>query len=186
MQRFVGEFTAPIEIEIMKTARLNGPGAVIVGADVLGVQGEVVGLPPRAPWQAIAAGIWAVGAVASIVTQLTPMIMPPVTLVALGLFAWGVYESGRRVRGDWRIPWNRVERVLHYPANDRLMAVILNGPVHEQLPESLFFAPDEGVEAVLVAIEAAAPGVEIERQALLAKRAAPVDDSNWERETRPH
>lgn len=158
---FAGQYRPPRELVAIAFPRLSGPGSLAVGADGIALQGTALDLPAPVPMGLALAGLLALGAAAATVFE-PGRVVGLVILVAF--VAWSIHTWRREygVAGTHRIPWAGVEHAAHLGSDREVVVVSLRDPLHGAgTPDALFFAPTEGIEALLEAIRAHAPGVEV-------------------------
>jgi hypothetical protein len=156
VRRLIGEFRPPREVVAMGVARVSGPGAVTVAAQGLRVEGRVSVSPPvpRSVLLVLGAALLLAGA---LVPGADRVALPLLVLGTLGA-VWMAWRAEYGARGNVEVPWSAIEHVVRLPADHEVVAIVLSGPLSGRgSPEQLYFAPSNGVDALVASLEDHAP-----------------------------
>lgn len=181
-------FEAPRDIEGLRLYRLTGSGCLDIGPDGIGASGTAVDRP--VPFNGRFAGVAVIagGAVLALATDRVGQVMPVATVSGLLLYLWHAWKEAEKTLLRWTVPWSRAEHLMQIPQHpDRFAVLCAPDPEH---PETLYFTPEDGPEALLAAIrEYAPPSFTIETEAAAQAaddeaNAPPIDedaedDSPW-------
>ena len=153
----VGEFRPPRELAMVAAPRVAGRGFLHVTEGGLTVEGAVVDAPTFQTWR-VSLGLLAVAVLAVAFVDNPTHILGPVTVAALLLYFWSRFRSEYGHQGSFAVPWSDVEHVVRLPADPEVVGFVLARPLGAAgTPEQVFFAPTQGVEALIDALRADGP-----------------------------
>jgi hypothetical protein len=155
MQRITGTFEPPHDIAGLRLYRLVGPGCLDVSTLGLGASGMAVDRPVRYNARVASVAVILGGSLLAIATGLVGQIMPVVTVAGALLWLWQSWKEAEKRLLRWTVPWPGVEHILQIPQQpDRFAVILAANPAH---PETLYFTPTDGPEALLSALREHAP-----------------------------
>lgn len=141
----------------MAAARVAGRGSVDVNGGGITVDGRIVGgESPIPPWASLA--VLGAGLLISALVPHAERILPPATVLVVGVILWFRYRAEFGVAGAFHVPWAEVEHVVRLPSAPDVVGIVFARPLAGAgTPEQVFFAPTAGVEPFVASLRAAAP-----------------------------
>ena len=169
LARLVGEFRPPPELAAMSAARVTGKGTIEATEAGLRVDARVLSAMPGVPRWALSLFVLLVVLVATFVPE-SQLVLVPLTAVVVGAFGWLYWRAEYGQAQLFEVPWAKVEHVVRLASARDVAAIVLSSPVRGWgSPETLYFAPALGVEALAAAMKHAPAHVTVDLESGLAE-----------------